>query len=951
MNPTASINNTIKYNNDLKLPQNSKPSNKRPATHFICPPAAKKPKTDQNELQKLKESLKTLTTNVGKLQQLNGRQELPLDIYLDAASEYSGLKKTLNINSDFCSENNRANINHIQFLLDTIHPYPITEEIFEEELRILKVIEQVGKQHHLDYKISSFYIPNLIYDYASWKSLDVARQLREITEEVDPDQTINWPAAIQLLQEETGRYTAAEEANREQSLHSFCVQALATCHERTADLYLDSHLECEDKAEALKKTIHHYEESKKLLKSIKHDVLDIDLSILHARYELAIHYKEKNQNQEYIDQINEIDYLLDIFFTNNIIKANNYISVFYRLAVLEEKYQFSKEERIKEKAKQLITKFSKDRFLKNDKTGKKLDILTWLSTFQRSFGFQIGSSSQREEFTMAKMGEENWIQKRKDQISAGLTALCEKNLSCKYGIKLREHQLDAYRELNTYIQKNDDLANGYFCLPTGAGKTYIMLLQTLAVRMPTLIVVPTTLLMEQTIENIKQISPTTRVSRFDGNAKDRFDGEIMVTTYQSLERDYNSSQRLPLHSFGLVWADEAHTALTSNRAAIFQNLQKSASVIGLTATDTYTNSGWVERTYTKASEVFGPKIYGMNLIQLIEDGSLSPVKNIIVHASNLNINKVNKKKSKDKTADYTNEDLERIAQSTQLNDMVADIYMNESDPYTNEKIFGHSTLVFCVGIDHADSVAYALNRKLPKPSKGVVQWAAAVHSKISQKKREELIELHKLGKIPILVGDKVFAEGYDNPKDRVAFNLRPTRSVVFATQRGGRLLRPSPGKSSALIFDWSYPAFNDQLFFNQLVGNQRWVGIKDDKGPAQEQRATVNYQIDWSPQGVRSPVKRNAIDKINMQQIEDEMQKAHYMPPPSGILFETPAQRCWWLTAPLVNRTSNQFLAKCLLRNNCSPPKTILQEGPLTHFRLNTSPLRNPLRLITSTIS
>jgi hypothetical protein len=120
-----------------------------------------------------------------------------------------------------------------------------------------------------------------------------------------------------------------------------------------------------------------------------------------------------------------------------------------------------------------------------------------------------------------------------------------------------------------------------------------------------------------------------------------------------------------------------------------------------------------------------------------------------------------------------------------------------------------------------------------------------VHSKIPTYKRTELVKRHKNGEIPILVGDSVFAEGYDNPKDRIGFFLRPTKSLVFAKQSRGRLLRTAENKENALIFDWSYPGL-DQILFKNLVKEQAWIGIKPPT-TTPIQRLTTNYSVEWHP--------------------------------------------------------------------------------------------------------
>jgi len=333
-----------------------------------------------------------------------------------------------------------------------------------------------------------------------------------------------------------------------------------------------------------------------------------------VRYELATFLKESFQFEKFFTQILEIECYLGKVFKNNIITEKNCELVFYRLAVLFEKYDRLKDDKYRLEAIALINKFYSDPFV--------YDIVGYLRHFTGIFQCQnCIFTPETEDYAVSPF--------RKTQILEGLNKLIETNFSIKYGIILKDHQKDSYEALAQHIQYFDDLKGGYLHLPTGSGKTYIMLLQILATRIPTLILVPRTALMDQTIENIKKISPDTRVTRYDGHAKEVFSGQIMVTTYQMLEKDFRTHRRIPLELFGQVWADEAHNALTAKQAEIIRALQTRSLVLGLTATD-YFNGKRPKNAFSHVEDVFGTKIHEVDLVTLIENGSLSPVKNVIV---------------------------------------------------------------------------------------------------------------------------------------------------------------------------------------------------------------------------------------------------------------------------------------------------------------------------------
>ncbi|MBA2368662.1 MAG: DEAD/DEAH box helicase family protein [Candidatus Protochlamydia sp.] len=606
-----------------------------------------------------------------------------------------------------------------------------------------------------------------------------------------------------------------------------------------ADTYFDYHNQFND-IEILEKAIDCYEKAKKYCPD---NCSLLDLSLLNVQYELAICLKETNETKKSLSHLKNIELYLDKNFNTNSINSKNYELVFYKLALLEEKYKTSQSISVREEAIQTIRSFARSSFIKTDKSAKKLDVIGWLKSFALVFNIPISTLFPELNgiYSMASEEETNYVQKRCDQIKKGLTEL-QTNCQMTYGINLREHQKEAYHSILDDISIHG-LNGGYLTLPTGAGKTIVMLLKTFAVRMPTLIVVPTTLLMDQTIEKIKEISPGTQVSRFDGNAKDRFAGQIMVTTYQSLEQDFNNHRRLSLKEFGLVWADEAHSALTESRSKIIQEMKKSSLVLGLTATDQY-NTKRAKGAFSKVSDIFGNQLFKTDLITLINNQSLSGVKIVRVKVPAAQHRFKVKPKQKAEN-DYSKEELELILNQKKNIDIVQDIYLNEHDPDTGEPLFGKPALVFCSSIMHAETVTASLNENISN-IKGEGTWAACIHSKMSKKTIREIIQKHKDGLIHILAGDKKFIEGYDNPMDTVAFNLRPTRSLVMATQRGGRLLRYHQDKEHAIIIEVEYPEFGDQIFFDEMLDGNRRIGVSEpEEENCVEPRKTANYQVEW----------------------------------------------------------------------------------------------------------
>lgn len=96
-------------------------------------------------------------------------------------------------------------------------------------------------------------------------------------------------------------------------------------------------------------------------------------------------------------------------------------------------------------------------------------------------------------------------------------------------------------------------------------------------------------------------------------------------------------------------------------------------------------------------------------------------------------------------------------------------------------------LVFCAGVEHAEDFAELLNQN------GIP--AKAIHSKISDKDRDQALKDYKEGRLKALTNNNVLTTGFDCPDIDLIIMLRPTGSPVLWVQMLGRGTRPvyTPG--------------------------------------------------------------------------------------------------------------------------------------------------------------
>lgn len=106
---------------------------------------------------------------------------------------------------------------------------------------------------------------------------------------------------------------------------------------------------------------------------------------------------------------------------------------------------------------------------------------------------------------------------------------------------------------------------------------------------------------------------------------------------------------------------------------------------------------------------------------------------------------------------------------------------------------GKRALVFCVSIEHSKHVVGQFN------AAGIL--AAHVDGDTPSDLRDRTITQFEAGQIQVLSNCALFGEGVDLPVLECVICLRPTLSLAMWLQMCGRGLRPSPGKSHAIILD------------------------------------------------------------------------------------------------------------------------------------------------------
>lgn len=146
---------------------------------------------------------------------------------------------------------------------------------------------------------------------------------------------------------------------------------------------------------------------------------------------------------------------------------------------------------------------------------------------------------------------------------------------------------------------------------------------------------------------------------------------------------------------------------------------------------------------------------------------------------------------------------------------------------TIEPVHNGTAIAFCVSVAHADAVAEAFR------AQGIP--AAMLDGSIDRGERRRLINDLGAGVLKVLTSCDIISEGTDIPSVTGAILLRPTDSLGLHLQQVGRVLRPCPGKTHAIV--------------NDHVGNTLRHGRPTDPR-------------DWSLEGRTKRSKRAASDAL-----------------------------------------------------------------------------------------
>ena len=401
-------------------------------------------------------------------------------------------------------------------------------------------------------------------------------------------------------------------------------------------------------------------------------------------------------------------------------------------------------------------------------------------------------------------------------------------------VTLRPYQQQAVAEIRGAYQAG--CRRALFVLPTGGGKTVVFthIAERAATRGSRIcILVHRQELVDQASRSLHAIG--CRHGVIAAGYRQDLSHTVQVASVQTLARRLH---QIPPGFFQLLIVDEAHHSVAGTWAKVLEHHQH-GHILGVTATP--------ERLDGRGlGDAFETLIEGPDAAWLTEQGFLVPAR--IFAPPGIDLSAV----KRFDTAKGRHDSDEILRQGQAMGDAVSHYRR------TIEAEHNGTAIAFCCSVAHADALAEAFK------AQGIP--AARLDGAMDRGERRRMIADLGAGVLKVLTSCDIISEGTDIPSVTGAILLRPTDSLGLHLQQVGRVLRPAPGKTHAIV--------------NDHVGNSLRHGLPTDPR-------------EWSLEG-RTKRKRAASDALPCKvcdQCFSTLHSAEPICPVCGFEFPAPARR------------------------------------------------------------
>jgi superfamily II DNA or RNA helicase len=322
----------------------------------------------------------------------------------------------------------------------------------------------------------------------------------------------------------------------------------------------------------------------------------------------------------------------------------------------------------------------------------------------------------------------------------------------------RDYQLEAFKSAIGYGRQ-------LLLSPTASGKSLIIYMLVRWFNTKTVIIVPTTSLVEQMTKDFQEYGYKDPICKIYSK-QPVFDADITITTWQSFAK----APKEVLQSFGMVVGDEAHLFKADVLKGILEKMKNTAIRIGTTGT---LDGSEVHRLQLEG--LFGPVKKVITTKELMDEGTIA----------NLSIDCVILRHTKQKKTTYVDE-MDYLVSHEGRNDFICNLVYS---------LKGNTLVLF----QYVEKHGAVLHNKMMKRLDDQLHY---VYGGTDVKDREEVrVLVEKANDNVILASYGTFSTGVNIKKiDNVVF-ASPSKSRIRNLQSIGRGLRKAEGKTTMRLFD------------------------------------------------------------------------------------------------------------------------------------------------------
>ena len=337
----------------------------------------------------------------------------------------------------------------------------------------------------------------------------------------------------------------------------------------------------------------------------------------------------------------------------------------------------------------------------------------------------------------------------------------------------RDYQMDAFR---TAVQYGRQL----LLSPTASGKSLIIYLLARYYNKKTIIIVPTTSLVEQMAKDFEDYGYDKEICKIY-SGKPVFDSDITITTWQS----FSKAPKNVMESFDVVFGDEAHLFKANVLKSILEKMKSTAIRFGTTGT---LDSSECHRLQLEG--LFGPVKKVISTKQLIDDGTIAK----------LDIDCVILRHTKQKKMTYQ-EEMDYLVSNDARNEFICNLVYS---------LKGNTLVLFQYVEKHGE----VLHGKMFKRLGEKLHYVYGGTDTEDREAVREIVENNK--EDTILASYGTFSTGVNIKRiDNIVF-ASPSKSRIRNLQSIGRGLRKTDGKDSMRLFDIADDLQCDNYTLNHL---------------------------------------------------------------------------------------------------------------------------------------